>query len=163
MKYLKYFEEVGIKLNEFNELTTQLRSVISTPHIPSCSITDEEDRNLMIKISGNQAKFGTMLEVGFFSDYPFNWDELNQEIKSVELIELIKSEIWAIIMMGENPDYYKDTNVLFYGYNIFNKKKLGKIPNGGIKEVYDEYIDLMEELGGTSGTSLRWYFALPNS
>ena len=164
MKYLKKFHQVfesGIPSRETKELEIAIKNIISSlnykPHIRNTkglypdsirkayNTTEEGVREFSIGVSGNQSKYGLVVEVSFSLDYPVGYDEINAEFKQGTLVLEISDVISQIM----------DKSVTLYGFDFFGSKVMGQ-KDGRTLEVEDvlpKFDEVVEQLDSTDNIS----------
>lgn len=163
MKYLKKFQvfESGIPSRETKELEIAIKNIISSlnykPHIRNTkglypdsirkayNTPEEGVREFSIGVSGNQSKYGLVIEVSFLLDYPVGYGEINAEFKQGTLVLEI-SDIISQIM---------DKSVTLYGFDFFGSKVMGQ-KDGRTLEVEDvlpKFDEVVEQLDSTDNIS----------
>lgn len=170
MKYLKKFHQVfesGIPSRETKELEIAIKNIISSlnykPHIRNTkglypdsirkayNTPEEGVREFSIGVSGNQSKYGLVIEVSFLLDYPVGYGEINAEFKQGTLV----LEISDVISQMMNK------SVTLYGFDFFGSKVMGQ-KDGRTLEVEDvlpKFDEVVEQLDSTDNISDRtWVF-----
>ena len=169
MKYLKKFHQVfesGIPSRETKELEIAIKNIISSlnykPHIRNTkglypdsirkdyNTPEEGVREFSIGVSGNQSKYGLVIEVSFLLDYPVGYDEINAEFKQGTLV----LEISDVISQMMNK------SVTLYGFDFFGSKVMGQ-KDGRTLEVEDvlpKFDEVVEQLDSTDNISDRYMF-----
>ncbi len=153
MRHLKKFNQVfesGLPSRETYHLQSAIRDLISSgsyrPNIKNtrgflASQFDKSVREFAVNVSGNQSKFGLVIDINFALDFPVGYDEINTEFKQatfiLEIIEIISE------MMNKN--------VTLYGFDFFGKKVMGQ-KDGRTLEVEDvlpKFNDTVAQLDST--------------
>lgn len=171
MKYLKKFHQVfesGIPSRETKELEIAIKNIISSlnykPHIRNTkglypdsirkayNTPEEGVREFSIGVSGNQSKYGLVVEVSFSLDYPVGYDEINAEFKQGTLVLEI-SDVISQIMFSHKYELYDV--VTLYGFDFFGIKVMGQ-KDGRTLEVEDvlpKFDEVVEQLDSTDNIS----------
>lgn len=163
MKYLKKFQvfESGIPSRETKELEIAIKNIISSlnykPHIRNTkglypdsirkayNTPEEGVREFSIGVSGNQSKYGLVIEVSFLLDYPVGYGEINAEFKQGTLVLEISDVISQIM----------NKSVTLYGFDFFGSKVMGQ-KDGRTLEVEDvlpKFDEVVEQLDSTDNIS----------
>ncbi len=155
MKHLKKFNQIfesGLPSRETYYLQSAIRDLISSgnyrPNInnsrgflPDYLTKDKATRDFNVAVSGNDSKFGLVIEVSFRLDFPVGYDEVNSELKQATFI----LEISDIISQMTNK------SVKLYGFEFFGNKVMGQ-KDGRTLEVEDvlpKFNDTVSQLDST--------------
>ncbi len=155
MKHLKKFNQIfesGLPSRETYYLQSAIRDLISSgnyrPNInnsrgflPDYLTKDKATRDFNVAVSGNDSKFGLVIEVSFRLDFPVGYDEINSELKQATFI----LEISDIISQMTNK------SVKLYGFEFFGNKVMGQ-KDGRTLEVEDvlpKFNDTVSQLDST--------------
>lgn len=155
MKHIKKFNQIfesGLPSRETYHLQSAIKDLISSgtyrPNInntrgflPDYLAKDKTTRDFNVGVSGNESKFGLVIEVSFRLDFPVGYDEINSEFKQGTLILEI-SEIISQLM---------NKNTTLYGFDFFGNKVMGQ-KDGRTLEVEDvlpKFDSAVEQLEST--------------
>lgn len=166
MKYLKKFDkmfESGIPEEQFKEIKSAIINLIEKDYSPNISkipaavsrvlfpdqpkifhtgvAIDGDTRKFTLNISGNDSKWGRILEVAFMLEYGVIYDEVNDNFKQLEFPYKI----------GDIISDFTNKGVSLYGFDFFGNKVMGKKDGRAleVENVYDKFRDVIEKLEET--------------